>query len=231
MFARPRMPALLSIMTWLIGAAALMGCASPSGTLDVRVPHQESPSQGRAAKIIRVTDRRVFEVEPGDPAIPSLADGEGDDPAIPSRTIARLRIRYDKDEGYILLPQGRSVERVTHEAVTRGLRRGGIRVLDDDDPGHDSATPLEVDIDQFWAWSSPGYWRTDLEFRARVRVTGELEPFTAGEVFEGYVRLDGQSDSDRAWLETVSRGLEDLANQIAIAARLRAGSGPGSSRP
>ena len=112
----------------------------------------DNPIQGREVKIVRVTDRRTFQLKPSDPSTPSLKDGQIDNPAITSRAIARKRSGYGKAMGDILLPEGHTVEQLVGTALTRGLRGAGYRVLLQGQEGYEQAVPLEADIRRFWTW-------------------------------------------------------------------------------
>lgn len=76
------------------------------------------------------------------------------------------------------------------------------------------AVPLEAEIDQFWAWFSPGFWAAHLEFDYRIRLQGPTAPFADGREFKGYVRLGTSAASGRAWLNTVHQGPENLHQDI-----------------
>jgi hypothetical protein len=198
----------------LIGGLVLSGCATTRGILDVPVPESANPATGVAVRIATVTDDRKFELHPQQPSIPSLKDGHIEDRALTSRAIARKRNGYGKALGDILLPEGRTVAGVTEAAVARGLRAAGVRVLEEGQPGYEEAAPLAVDIQQFWAWFTPGFFAAHLEFEARVTVTGPVAPFQEGQAFRGYVRLATQAATGSAWQSTIQKGLGDLEEQI-----------------
>ena len=161
-------------------------------------------------------------MKPLNPSIPSLKDGQIDNPAITSRAIARKRSGYGKAMGDILLPEGDTVEQLVGTALTRGLRGAGYRVLLQGQEGYEQAAPLEADIRRFWTWISPGLWAFHLEFEAQVQVTGPVEPFVRREEYRGYVRLATQAATTHAWLNTVNKGLESLDNDIQTRLRGRA---------
>jgi len=188
----------------------LAGCATSRGVMDVKPKSVANPASGPAVTIARVTDRREFQLKPPDPSIPSLKNGEINDSAITSRAIARKRNGYGKALGDILLPEGRTVEQLVEEALVRGLRESGFRVLERGDADYATAVPLEADIDQFWAWLSPGFWAGHLEFKSRIRLIGGISPLQDGQEFEGYVRLATQAATTGAWQNTINKGLENL---------------------
>jgi len=201
-------------------AALLSGCATTRGILDVPLQEVANPATGVAVKIGSVTDSRRFQVDPPQPSIPSLKDGQIENQALTSRAIARKRNGYGKALGDILLPEGQTVAGLAAATVTRGLRAGGFRVLTEGQPGFEDALPIDVDIEQFWAWFTPGFFAAHLEFEARITLTGPVPPFRQGEPVRGYVRLSTQAATTRAWRNTVEKGLTELENEIG--ARIRA---------
>ena len=218
----------LSMVALTVSSLLFIGCAISRGILEVPLIAGNNPLQGREVKIMRVTDRRTFQLNPPDPSSPSLKYGEIDNPAITSRAIARKRSGYGMAMGDILLPEGQTVEQLATTALTRGLREAGFRVLLREQEGYEQAIPLEADIRQFWAWFSPGLFAAHLEFDARIQVTGPVEPFVRSEEYRGYVRLATQAATTSAWLNTVNRGLESLDNDIRT--RLRSSAAlPGTS--
>ena len=204
----------LSMLALTVSSLLFIGCATSRGILEVPLMAGDNPIQGREVKIVRVTDRRTFQLKPSDPSTPSLKDGQIDNPAITSRAIARKRSGYGKAMGDILLPEGHTVEQLVGTALTRGLRGAGYRVLLQGQEGYEQAVPLEADIRRFWTWISPGFWALHLEFEARIQVSGPVEPFVRSEEYRGYVRLATQAATTRAWLNTVNKGLESLDNDI-----------------
>ncbi len=76
------------------------------------------------------------------------------------------------------------------------------------------AAPLELEIRQFWAWITPGFWAEHLEFDSAIRLSGPVEPFEEGQEFKGYVRLATQAAGGRAWLNTINKGLDNLNRDI-----------------
>ncbi len=200
-----------------IGIALLLligGCATSRGVLKVQPIASVNPSTGPEVKIVEVKDSREFQLKPPKPSIPSLKDGDINNPAKTSRAIARKRNGYGMALGDILLPEGQSVSGLASAALVRGLRASGYRVLEKGDPGYANAVPLVVEVQQFWAWFSPGFWSANLDFLATISVTGPLAPFTDGELFEGEIRLSTQVANTRAWMNTVTKGLDNLNADI-----------------
>lgn len=188
----------------------LAGCAGSRGVLDVRVTLPENSKAVKAIKIVRVTDDRVFELRPKIASIPSLKGGEINNKALTLRAIARKRNMYGMALGDILLPEGRTVEDLVKEALIRAFRESEYRVIDKSDMAYSNAIPIEVDINQFWSWFTPGMWSVKLEFESRIKITGDVPGFANGNEVRGYVLLHSGGAGTRQWMNTLNKGITNL---------------------
>jgi len=205
-----------SIFTIIVFLSAISGCATNRGILDIQLREQNNSDNGKKIKITRVSDLRIFELKPDEPSIPSLKDGQIDNSTITSRAIARKRNGFGKAWGDILLPEGRTVEDLVRDAVSISLREQGYFVLNEYSSGgeYDNALPVEVDIQQFWAWFSPGFWAAKLQFEAIIDISGKGLLDEGKQTVRGYVKLNTQAANTRAWTNTIMKGLEDLIRNI-----------------
>ena len=219
----------------LVGVAIALwlgsGCATTRGTLDIRVPPASGTAGTTTVRLGEISDARVFEIDPRKPSTPSLKEDEISDPSITSRAIARKRNTYGMALGDILLPEGRTVQQLVAEVVARGLTHAGYRVVSKTDPGFDQASAVDVEIERFWAWMTPGFWTLDLDFDSKIRLTGPLPPFDPGIEATGKSQTSKMAAGSEAWQHTIQLGLEALAdsvrNQLAPHAAGTAGRTPG----
>ena len=109
----------------LFACFVISGCATTRGVLDMQVPDSPNPGSSETVKITEIVDRRVFEIRPKVPSIPSLKNNEINDPSITRRAVARKRGGWGKAFGDILLPEGRTVEQPTKDALSKALRESG----------------------------------------------------------------------------------------------------------
>ena len=198
-----------------LALAVFSGCATSRGVIDVQEEVVANPETGVAVKFSRVTDVRRFEINPRQADIPSLKNNEIDDPAITSRAIARKRNGYGKALGDILLPEGRTVAGLVEGSLTKGLRENGYRVLTVGDEGFEDAVPIEVDIEKFWGWFSPGFWSIGINFETLLRLTGPAGPFVDGEEFDSKVERKFQTAGTGNWQTTIRASLDELNRDIA----------------
>ena len=63
-------PCLLLLGGLLIWSGGAVGCATTRSVLDVRPATAVNPAHGPAVKLVRVTDRRSFQLKPPEPSIP-----------------------------------------------------------------------------------------------------------------------------------------------------------------
>lgn len=201
-------------MVALCAGVFLSGCAVGRGVVDVRVPSSSSPAAGTPVKIVSVVDKRVFQKKPPQPSMPSLKDGELNDTAITSRAIARKRNTYGMALGDILLPEDRTVVSLTEEALTKALNEAGYRVLSEGDAGYADAPALTAEIEQFWAWATPGFWEISLEFESKVALRGDWPVGDAAQTVRGYAKVGSVAATESVWKEVLDKGLQDLVDKV-----------------
>jgi hypothetical protein len=209
-----RVWALLLAAVVIVGVG---GCAATRSTFDVT---GASADQGTLAStayvsIVRVTDKRVFEANPRNPSTPSLEKPEDlNNRAITARAIARKRGGYGNAMADILLPEGRTVELVVREAVTKALREKGYRVVEPASPEAAKALPLEVDIQQFWMWMTPGFFAITLEQRGIVSMNSVALVGGEAVVVKGYAKVSTMAATDEEWKKTITLGVSDLTENV-----------------
>jgi uncharacterized lipoprotein YajG len=207
-----------------ISALALVGlfsgCATTTSTVDVQsaqAPAAQAPAVAAKgfAKIMEVRDLRRFEAAPKDPSTPSLENAqELKNAAITSRAIARKRGGYGMAFANVLLPEGRTVELVVREAVVKALTEQGYEVVDAKSPQFDKALPVKVDIDQFWAWFTPGFWQVSVEFRCLLMLKAEALTGRNEDIVQGSAVVKGMAATDAEWKEAVVAGVSDLTKNL-----------------
>ena len=214
MYRQPRCQVLRFAVCLLMFALLAGGCATTRGEVNLRVLPPANPTSGAPVKIAQVNDRRVFYINPPDPSIPSLMDDEINNTGITGRAIARKRGGFGKALGDILLPEGQTVPKLVGDALTRAFRESDYRVLQPEDNGYAEASAITADIDQFWAWFTPGFWAITLEFRADVRIQAEVGPFQNGGSVQGSARESGMAATSDTWKSVVDKGVEDLIRNL-----------------
>jgi hypothetical protein len=201
------------VVTFAI-ATILTGCATSRGVLDLKVPDLPNPASSQAVKIMDVTDKRVFEIEPKKPSIPSLQNDEINDPKITRRAVARKRNGFGAALGDILLPEGQTVEQLTRAALENALRESGYRVVAAGETGYDSATPVSAEIQQFWSWMTPGFWELKLRYNAKIQLIGDWPLKGDSRIVEGDALYAGVIASSAEWREVINNGIANLINNL-----------------
>lgn len=152
----------------------LSGCATTRSEMRLDVPDAGSAvvSGGEPVVIDAVRDMRTFEADPDDPSTPSLKKGASYALTAEQRkqAIARKRGGFGHAFGDILLPPGQTVETVTRELLANAFAAHGYSVVDAAAAPAD-APHVSVDIRQFWAWFTPGFWSASIEARIETLLT------------------------------------------------------------
>lgn len=205
---------------FLIALASLTGCAAVRSTVDLptiaSAPTSTAPAKSYV-NIVRVTDKRVFEANPRVPSVHSLEKPEEiNDPAIKSRAIARKRNGYGMAMSDILLPEGRAVESIVKETATRALQERGYGVVDAKSPEFAKAVSVELAIEQFWAWFTPGFFAISVEYQGVVEMKSAILP-DGREVVRGYALIKSLAATDEEWKQVVTQGVGDLSAKMKAA--------------
>jgi len=200
-----RMAALLLPSMLLLG-----GCATNRTYISLDVPDPAITVSGdKVAVIDSVSDQRHFEADPDDPSTPSLKqgdkytlDGEGRKSAI-----ARKRNGYGHAIGDIQLSQPQTVETITRQLVASGLQQKGYRVADAGSAPAD-ALHVNVAIEEFWSWFTPGFWAVDMEAKLKTMLQFSGGNDHTVEV-SGYGKKTAQTGRDGNYSQAYDRAFSD----------------------
>jgi hypothetical protein len=206
-------------LKWVVISVFLIvsaGCATSRGVLDIQDKPVINPASGKAVKFVRVIDKRDFQINPGQPSIPSLKNNEINNKDITSRAIARKRNGFGKALGDILLPEDKTVMGVVENRVSRGFAESGYRVLTPKDKDYASAIPVEIEIQKFWGWFNPGFWSIKISFQTALKITAPIGEFENGVVVESEVQKGFQTAVGSNWQEVIDLSLEKLNNDIKL---------------
>ena len=208
---------LLKITTALAALCSslfLTGCVVGRRTVDLPVTQLggTAPSKG-SIYVGEIADARHFENKPKDASTPSI---DGDVNAVGKEQlgtmIGRQRNTYGKAMGDIALPAGDSVAKRARALVEEGLRRHGYAIATD------AATPntATVQIDEFWAWFTPGMWTISFESNISCKLTitkdGVAKTFTV----RGYAINKGQVASDANWQLAYRKAFDDFLEKLVV---------------
>jgi len=190
------------------------GCALGRGVIDISNEISVNPEKGQAVKLLRVTDKREFQLKPSQANIPSLNHRDIKDSSITERAIARKQNSAGKALGDILLPEDKTVMDVVENRLSVSFRENGYKVLSKGDEGYDVAIPIEVDINNFWGWINPGSWTIGINFKTSIRVTAPVNQFSEGIEFDSEVQERFTSASDSNWQKVIDLSLAELNDDI-----------------
>lgn len=196
----------------LLPIVLLLGaCATSRSTLTLEIPTQGAVVAGNKVAVIdTVTDQRTFEADPDEPSTPSLKKGQKYtlDAQGRSKAIARKRNGYGMAIGDIVLEGDATVEALTRELVTQGLRQRGYQVAAAGEATPAGALKVRVNIREFWAWITPGMWAGTIEARVKTNIEATSDKTRSIEVL-GYGENIVQTGRDLNWQEAYERAFND----------------------
>lgn len=203
----------LYILTSVIAICGLTsGCVVGRRTVGLSVPPAATSMGTKGdAYIAGVADNRTFENKPNDPSTPSI---DGDVTAMTAEQksvmIGRQRNGYGKAMGDIALPDGQTVPQQVRQLVEYALKARGYNITSN----ATAATKLNVSIDQFWAWFTPGMFTVSFEARVYCALTLTKDGKSTQLVVQGYGKNSGQVASDANWKEAYDRAYTDFLNKL-----------------
>lgn len=201
---------------FLLAAACLAllgGCATNRSYMKLDVSRGSATvasASGKSVVIDAVQDARRFEENPSDPSVPSLKKGDQYklDAEERKRAIARKRNGFGKAIGDILLEDGQTVETLTRDLVADGFARHGYQVVAAGATAPSGAVHVNVKIDEFWAWFTPGMWTVDMEGKLHALISTS----TGAQLdVRAYGKNSGASGKEDNWREAYERAFRDFA--------------------
>ena len=198
-------------VTAALAVLMLAGCATNRGTMALAVPEAAvSKSDGTPVFIDEIVDHRQFEEKPSDPSIPSLKGGASNASAeVKARAIARKRNSYGMALGDIVLEGDQTVVGVTRDLLRESLTDAGYTVVTDRGALGDDGLEIDVRIDRFWAWFTPGMWAVKMEVVIDTALTIAEGGDTRSVDIKAYAINKGQSGREGNWMEAYRRAFED----------------------
>ncbi|HJS31729.1 MAG TPA: flagellar biosynthesis protein [Alphaproteobacteria bacterium] len=200
-------------------AVVLSACAIGRSVIEVSPP-ASATSGGIAAvkiavKITEVRDLRRFSINPRDPSQPSLGDAaEINDPKVTARAVGRKRGGFGAALGDVTVPEGTTVAGLVREAARTALQDKGYRIVGETSPDYAAALPLALDVEEFWAWFTPGFVSVTASFKTRVIMTGGPLVRSAREAVDAGASRSVIAVTEAVWTDVIQTGLVDLVAKM-----------------
>ncbi|OUR75885.1 hypothetical protein A9Q83_16040 [Alphaproteobacteria bacterium 46_93_T64] len=201
--------ALMSILIFMTG------CALSRSVVPVEISEAAvNPVNGIDVKIVSVTDKRIFQVDPKTPNIPSISESEANTDAIRARAIARKRNGYGAALGDVLLPEGQSVASVMERSLSNSFRLAGFRVLKPADPNYETAKPIKVDLIKFWSWIEWGFVELKVHNKSEIRLQGPVASLENGKTISNEHIGSHAAVFESDWQDSASLGIAGLSEKV-----------------
>ncbi len=192
----------------LAGSLLNSGCVVGRRTVALPIPSLGGGALDKGeVGIGSVVDNRHFEGKPVAPSTPSV-DGDVTTltPDLKTMLIGRQRNGYGHAMGDIALPANDSITMRARLLFEEGLKRRGYTVAKADG----AANSIDVSVDEFWAWFTPGFATVSFEAKIRCGVTIKHGDKVTRSVVEGYGKNTGQVASDANWQLAYSRAFAEF---------------------
>lgn len=195
----------------VLSAASLIctGCASSRKTVNLTVPSAAGyPFPRGAVSLGQIDDTRVFVAQADEPSKPAIiGDGTRLGPDGKALLIGLQRTGCGICVGDVTLPEGRPAAVVARELLAESLRRRGYAV------GEGSDKTVDVEVNQFWAWYTPGTSAVSFEARIQCTLTVRSPKDSKAVVIQGQGLSFGQFADAVSWRQVYAGAFEDfLAN-------------------
>lgn len=183
------------------------GCATKS--LKVTAPVVKAPAQTIATvKIEAVNDLRKFVRAPKDPSSPSIEGDNIDDKKITDTVIGRMRHgMFHNALWNYSLKEKETIHSVCESIAANSLTAAGYRVVDKTSPDYASATPITVDVLQFWVWMQPKF-NIDLNYDGELALASKDKSIAASAKATNLISTAMATGG--VWEKTVDGGVAKL---------------------
>ena len=208
------------LISWL---ALLSGCATSRSVIDIPLPISESSrtSKNKYVYINSVNDKRIFEVAPTEPNLPSLDPSEKNGSDIQLRAIGRKRGSSGIAWGDIVLPEGKTVESLINAALRASFIDNGYEVITAKSKITNETYIVDADINKFWSWMNPGFFElrlsTEISTNIIIKNKGEIDNFVIS-----VKKTDSfQAGTDSSWLQVIDEAFNNYLNEVKNSNHLR----------
>lgn len=195
-------------MIFLAATLLLSGCVTGTRNIDLTPPGYQSDKKASGSVYIgSITDSRAFEAKPSSPSTPSVnGDLSKTSKEKLNSLIGRQRNGYGKAMGDVALPAGVTVQSEMRDLLAAGLQARGYTVTQD----KNAPATMNVDIEKFWAWFSPGMWAVSFESNLQCSIDVTQKGKKKELKVVGYGVNKGQVASDANWALAYERAFEDF---------------------
>lgn len=187
------------------------GCAAKRGEVALQVPTDKTvstPSNGKQIYINSVVDKRIFEIKPSEPNIPSLDPSEAQNDTIKARAVARKRNGYGMAMGDIILKENQTVNNVIKDSLKEALEEKGYQILESQDQVSPQTYIADVKILKFWSWMNPGAFAITLSCEIETKI--DLKKEGSPENYSIHVKAADtyQMGTESNYIEIMQKALE-----------------------
>ncbi len=190
----------------------LTGCVTGTRIIDIQPPEYTNDKSVTGTIFIgAIEDKRKFEESPKNPSMPSVKGNLANTTQEKlSSLVGRQRNGFGAAMGDVALLEGVSIQDKVRELLSVGLESRGYEVVDD----ANATTNVSVDVNEFWAWFSPGF--ASISFESKLQCNIEFKDPEGNVSFDvsGYGLNKGQVASNANWELAYQRALLNFLDEL-----------------
>ncbi|WP_295757215.1 hypothetical protein [Undibacterium sp.] len=193
----------------------LGGCAASRGTVSLATPTTQAAqmSNNKQIYINTVEDKRVFELKPGKPSIPSLNPDRPSSDDIKSRAIARKLNGFGQAFGDILLENGQTVSALMRNTLQQALIANGYKVIENKSQITPETYILDAKVNQFWSWMNPAVFAIDINTVISTDISISDPSGIKNSKIEAKASDSYQLASGKNWIEVMQKALANYVKE------------------
>jgi len=170
-----------------------------------------SSSKTIIVNIRNVSDSRKVVLSGENPAIPQLATIKEITPVSTSTIVAQIRNAWGNVVADIFTEK--KVAIIVKNAIEESFKRAGYNVSN----SAENSIPVDVIVNQFWAYNTDNFWSFIFHFDINVEIIGNLAVLQKQQTFSSNIQLRSVlAAAPQSYENTINRGMDKFIRELVI---------------
>jgi len=172
---------------------------------------EASSSKNIIVNLRNISDSRDVVLSGENPAIPQLATIKKITPASTSKIVAQIRTLSGNVHSDIFTEK--KVATIVKNAIEESFKRAGYNVSN----STENSIPIDVIINQFWAYNTDNFWTFKFHFDISVEIIGDLPVLHKQQTFSSNIQLKSAwAAAPRSYENTINKGMDKFIRELAV---------------
>ena len=210
----------IGLLSIIVAVCLCSGCVVGLREIDISKIHAKAfdgamagvpAGSDRLRVSISVVDKREFKEYDYNPSIPSV--GDGGEKWGEACLIGRQFNGFGMPMGAVSTCNGYTVAEYMKKMVAEAFVKAGCEIVQEASPG-DGVVLVQVEINQFWGWFSPGAWSLTMHVNSDLRLAicqtekcNEVSSFVS-------TRESAQAATSGVWLAGYTKNADELVQDL-----------------